>query len=73
MDLQNTMKRLKLANIIVKQRGSLGIAADRIECDLYDWVAKKDKSRYRYMGDYMNQYSWAETMHAELDEMAGNY
>ena len=69
-DLQNTMTRLRLTDIIVKQRGSLGIAADRIECDLYDWLAKKSQSRYRYLGEYMNQYSWAEDMHAELDEIS---
>ena len=72
-DLQNTFTRLKLTDLIHKQRGSMAIAADRIDCDLYDWIAKKDKSRYRYMGDYMNQYSWAETVHAELDEMADGY
>ena len=72
-DLQNTFDRLKLTDILRKQRGSMAIAADRIDCDLYDWIAKKDKSRYRYMGDYMNQYSWAETVHAELDEMADAY
>ena len=69
-DLQNTVTRLKLNGIIVKQRGSLGIAANRIECDLYDWLAKKKASRYQYMGDYMNQYSWAEYIHAELDEIS---
>ena len=69
-DLQNTMTRLKLTGIILKQRGSLAIAADRIECDLYDWLAKKRDSRYHYLGDYMNQYSWAEYVHAELDEIS---
>ena len=69
-DLQNTMTKLKLTDIIVKQRGSLGIAVDRIECDLYDWLEKKQKSKYRYLGDYMNQYSWAEYIHAELDEIS---
>lgn len=69
-DLQNTVTRLKLNGVIVKQRGSLGIAADKIECDLYDWLAKKKASRYQYMGDYMSQYSWAEYMHAELDEIS---
>ena len=69
-DLQNTMTRLRITDIIVKQRGSLGIAADRIECDLYDWLAKKQKSKYHYLGDYMNQYSWAEYVHAELDEIS---
>ena len=68
-DLQNTMTKLKLTGIIVKQRGSMTIAADKIECDLYDWLARKRDSKYPYLGDYMNQYSWAEYMHAELDEM----
>lgn len=68
-DLQNTMTRLRLTGVILKQRGSLAIAVDRIECDLYDWLEKRQDSHYRYMGDYMNQYSWAEVMHAELDEM----
>ncbi len=69
-DLQNTLTRLKLNGIIVKQRGSMAIAADKIECDLYDWLEKKDKSKYRYLGDYMNQYSWGEYLHAELDEIS---
>jgi len=64
------MTRLKLNGLIVKQRGSLGIATDRIECDLYDWLEKKKQSKYHYLGDYMNQYSWAEYVHAELDEIS---
>ena len=69
-DLQNTFSRLKLNGLILKQRGSLAIAADRIECDLYDWLEKKKDSKYHYLGDYMNQYSWAEFVHAELDEIS---
>ncbi|MCR5089335.1 MAG: response regulator [Oscillospiraceae bacterium] len=69
-DLQNTFTKLKLNGIILKQRGSMAIAKDRIECDLYDWLEKKQKSRYHYLGDYMNQYSWPEYRHAELDEIS---
>ena len=69
-DLQNTLTRLKLTGIILKQRGSMGIAVDKIECDLFDWLAKKKQSKYQYLGDYMNQYSWAESVHAELDEIS---
>ncbi|MCR5672568.1 MAG: response regulator [Lachnospiraceae bacterium] len=69
-DLQNTFTRLKLDGIILKQRGSLSIAKDRIECDLYDWLEKRNNSKYSYIGDYMNQYSWAEDYHAELDELS---
>ncbi len=69
-DLQNTFTRLRLNGIILKQRGSLAIAADRIECDLYDWLENKGNSKYHYLGDYMNQYSWPEYIHAELDEIS---
>ncbi len=69
-DLQNTFTKLKLKGIILKQRGSMAIAMDRIECDLYDWLENKLDSKYHYLGDYMNQYSWPETVHAELDEIS---
>ena len=68
-DLQNTLSKLQLHRIIIKQRGSLAIATDLIECDLYDWLENKENSRYRYLGEFMNQYSWAESMHAELEEI----
>ena len=68
-DLQNTFTRLQLSGIIIKRRGSLAIAVDHIDCDLYEWLEKKKASRYTYLGDYMNQYSWAEYIHAELDEI----
>ena len=69
-DLQNTLTRLKITDIIVKQRGSMAIVPDRVECDLFEWLEKKKESRYQYMGDYMNQYSWPEYFHAELDEIS---
>ncbi|SFB96722.1 response regulator [Butyrivibrio sp. YAB3001] len=69
-DLQNTFNKLKLEGIILKQRGSMAIAKDKIECDLYDWLDNQNESKYRYTGDYMNQYSWAEYYHAELDEIS---
>ena len=53
-DLQNTLTRLKVNGIILKQRGSMAIVPDKIECDLFDWLAKKKDSQYQYMGDYMN-------------------
>lgn len=69
-DLQNTLSKLQLNRIIIKQRGSLAIATELIECDLYDWLENKENSKYRYLGEFMNQYSWAESMHAELDEIS---
>ncbi len=71
-DLFNTFLRLKLDGIILKQRGSMAVAVDRIECDLYDWLEKKDSSKYTYTGEYMSQYSWSEFYHGELDDIAYN-
>jgi len=69
-DLQNTLSRLDLNDIIYKQRGSMAIAKDRIECDLYEWLDKKKDSRYQYVGDFMDQYSWPEYLHGELDDIS---
>ncbi len=69
-DLQNTLKAHKADSILIKQRGSMAIAKDRIECDLFDWLDKKKDSKYNYLGDYMNQYTWPEFVHAELDEIS---
>ena len=69
-DLQNTLNRLKLNGIILKQRGSMAINVDKIDCDLFDWLEKGQDSAYHYLGDYMNQYSWPEYRHAELDEIS---
>ena len=69
-DLQNTLAKLKLDGIIHKQRGSMAIAKEKVECDLFDWLEKKKESKYQYIGDYMNQYSWPEYFHAELDEIS---
>ena len=69
-DLQNTLTKLKLDGIIHKQRGSMAIDKEKVECDLFDWLEKKKESKYQYIGDYMNQYSWPEYFHAELDEIS---
>ena len=68
-DLQNTFTALKLDGIIIKQRGSMAIAKDKIECDLYDFLEKKENSKYTYAGDYMMQYSWSEYYMADLDAL----
>ncbi len=68
-DLMNTLKTHGIADIIAKQRGSMGIVKNHIECDIYDWLDKKEKSIYNYLGEYMSQYSWAEVVHAEIDNI----
>ena len=36
---------------------------------MYDYLEKKDASKYKYSGDFMKQFSWAEFYIAELDDI----
>ena len=69
-DLQNTLTKLQITDIISKQRGSIAIVKDRVECDLFEWLDKKKASRYQYIGDFMDQYSWSDYLHSELDDIS---
>ena len=42
------------------------IAKEKITCDFYDFLNGINTSSSRYMGEYMNQYSWAETTNQYL-------
>ena len=66
-DLTNTLKNIGMGDVLIKQRGALGIAADKVKCDLYDFLSGTSKSTFH--GEYMNQYSWAESRIAVLEEM----
>lgn len=61
-DLHNQLDINGLGRILVQQRGLLGILEDEIDCDYYDWLAGKQGSDNIYQGEYMSQYSWAETI-----------
>ncbi len=65
-DLINTFQNLNCKNVIVNERGSLGINKDAVSCDFYEWLKNKGTERPRFFGEYMNQYDWAETTNAWL-------
>lgn len=67
-DLLDTMEAIGCPEVITQQRGKLGIAADMIDCDLYDWYNGK-RSGLVWGGEYMAQYSWAEYTSAMLERM----
>lgn len=66
-DLNKTFSEAGINDIVIKQRGFLGIATDKISCDLYDFCNGINVNNY--MGEYMNQYSWAEFTNAYLERM----
>ena len=42
------------------------IDADRLDCDLYDFLDGDPKARHSFNGQYLNEYSWGESMLASL-------
>lgn len=70
-DLLNTFAQKDCQDVLVRQKGLMGINPDRIECDYYEWL-KGRTDEYVYSGEYMSQYAWAEETNAFL-QMKGLY
>jgi two-component SAPR family response regulator len=61
-DLRNQFESKEIEDILIQQRGFLGISADKINCDYYDWINHKSDIKNAYPMGFMSQYSWAENI-----------
>lgn len=59
-DLLSLLESKGLGNVLIQRHGMLGIDANEIDCDYYDWLQGKPEATNAYQGEYMNQYSWSE-------------
>ena len=66
-DLKDTLKKAECDDIIVQQRGKIGIDRAKVDCDYYDWLDGKIYAVNLYHGEYMAQYGWAEITNAEIN------
>lgn len=64
-DLLDTLSAGDCGQVVVQQRGKLGILPDEIQCDYYDWCDGR-YTQNPYHGEYMNQYSWGEYTNGAL-------
>ena len=67
-DLTDTLKEAGCQDVILARRGRLCLLPDRVRCDYYDFLSGRAEDRKMYQGEYMTQYSWAETTHAWLEQ-----
>ncbi len=72
-DLLMSLEKVGCGDIIVRRRGVLGIAPDKVICDYFDWCDGKKHALDAYRGEYMSQYSWSEYTHALLEDAALKY
>ena len=66
--LRKDLSRLGIEDFLVHSRNSYSINTELIECDYYDYLAKRTHSNNSdiYNGSFMNQYSWAEMFKCTL-------
>ena len=46
--------------------GKRRIAAEKVQCDLYDYLTGQEAYAQLFKGSYLTNYSWGETTLAEL-------
>ena len=69
-DLIDTLTRANCGDVLLLQRGMIGIKKELVECDYFDYLDGKITLGKAYHGEYMSQYTWSEITHAELDRKA---
>ena len=67
--LRATLKNVGAEDILEMKQGALRICTEKLDCDLYRFLAGDIDAINTYRGEYMNAYSWASPMEAFLDRM----
>ena len=59
-DLTKTLADIGAEDVVVRQRGQIGINPKHIECDYFKYLEGDSTMLNSYHGEYMMQYGWAE-------------
>ena len=70
--LYATLEEYGISDILEKKRGMLRLNTEKIDCDLYRFLAGDAEMVNRYRGEYMNSYSWASMMEGYITNSIGN-
>ena len=65
-DLRNTLSKIGFEDVLIRKRDRIGIHTDRIECDYYRFLMGDIQAINSFHGEYMSQYSWAESTMGKL-------
>ena len=61
MELRRTFSALGLDDVLCHTRDNYYVNTARLDCDLYRFLDGDASARKLYVGEYMSQYSWAES------------
>lgn len=65
--LMSTLKQAGIRDIVIKKWNYLAVDPIKVVCDYYEFLQGNLGAINTYMGEYMCQYSWAETTTAALE------
>lgn len=68
--LKNILEEYGIPDIVESVDGKRRIVADKVQCDLYDYLTGKEEYIPLFKGSYLTNYSWAE---ATLGELSGEH
>ena len=67
-DMNDVFEEAGCRDVIVQQRGKIGIVREKVDCDYFDWLDGKMFAVNLYRGEYMAQYGWSELTNVEIKE-----
>ena len=59
-DMRGTFSELGFDDVIVKKRNRMAVNRSVVSCDYFDYMDGKEEGISKFMGEYMEQFSWAE-------------
>ncbi len=65
-ELESTLREAGVYQIYKKSRNAYAIVPEAISCDYFRYLQQDPEARQAFHGEYMSQYSWAETTLGEL-------
>ena len=69
--LREALDECGAGDIIIHNRNAYSVDVTGIDCDYYRYLKGERDQDITYRGLFMSQYSWAESINAELDDMYG--
>ncbi|MEE3332966.1 MAG: response regulator [Ruminococcus sp.] len=59
--LKKDLSKYGLEEVLHHRRNAYSVDTNLIKCDYYDYLERKPEAQNLYRGEFLNQYSWAET------------
>lgn len=64
--LQQIAEKYSVPDIIQKERNAISVKTELVDCDFYRFLDGDDSAKKLYTGEYMSNYSWAQSTNAWL-------